>query len=178
VEWGKRGRKGRGKSSEKKKKAGRWTGEGARSREGGRVCGGTQKREKLSRVDYISSSIHSSGPPLHPGSLAVNQHLGPDHRHSPFTVHRRHPVLSPPSPPSLSLFHPSSFFMRARTSAPPHHPNFLLPRITAPLFPFSLPTACLVLFTLIETLNAAPLRRGLPLIVSVPPLNQTLAYNN
>jgi len=56
-----------------------------------------------------SFRLSQPGPRLHPGSLAVPQHLGPDHlplRLSlptlAFPLHRRHPALSPP--PNISLF--------------------------------------------------------------------------
>jgi hypothetical protein len=169
VEWGKRGIKGRGNRERKRKKR-RDDGPvvGARSREGGSVyVGGTQKREKLSRVDYISSSIHSSGPPLHPGSLAVNQHLGPDHRHSPFTFTDATPFSHhPPSPPHLPLSFP--LFLCAP------EPRLLL--TTPPQL--SRPPSCDRLSCPLHP-NRDPQRGSLAARAPIDrPLDETLAYNN
>src|SRR5260221_14695439 len=70
-------------------------------------CGGPS--EKLAEGSY-SFRLSKPGPLIHPGSLAVSQHLGPDHlplRPSlptlAFPLHRRHPALSPLPNISLSL---------------------------------------------------------------------------
>ena len=130
---------------------------------------------------------------IRPGSLAVIQHLGPDHpplplslplptlAFSPFTDATPLSLPPPSSHPSLSFHLPPIilFYTIPLTSDPRHHPNLskkTVPSFPSPLYfsPFRVRARLSSLHTLIETFNAAPLRRGPPLIVSLPSPPNTL----
>src|SRR6266850_8218756 len=108
---GEREAEGRERERKEKKRKRRGDGPGGQDleRERGieRVCGrlgGATKREILR--DMIIN--YSTGPRLHPGSLAVHPHPGPDHAPlrpiahlSPFPVSDPTPLSPPNPPPSL-----------------------------------------------------------------------------
>src|SRR6266850_2102713 len=148
---GEREAEGRERERKEKKRKRRGDGPGGQDleRERGieRVCGrlgGATKREILR--DMIIN--YSTGPRLHPGSLAVHPHPGPDHPPLrpivhlwpfPFSDATPLSLTHPPISLSLSLpLHPHpSFFMRALASGSRHHPPFFLPHLILYFTPFA-----------------------------------------
>lgn len=158
------------------------------------LCGGGA-REKLD--DYISSqfispfstrSAHPSVRGPSPSSSILARIILPSLSLFPFQLWLFPPSptpprsLSPPSShPSLSFHLPPIilFYTIPLTSDPRHHPNLskkTVPSFPSPLYfsPFRVRARLSSLHTLIETFNAAPLRRGPPLIVSLPSPPNTL----
>lgn len=153
-------------------------------------------REKNWTIIFLPNSFHLSqpGPLIHPSGVPRRHPASwpgsssPPSLSSPsnfgfFPLHRRHPALSPPpsSHPSLSFHLPPIilFYTIPLTSDPRHHPNLskkTVPSFPSPLYfsPFRVRARLSSLHTLIETFNAAPLRRGPPLIVSLPSPPNTL----
>jgi len=107
-----------------------------------------------------------------------------------FSPSRRHPALSPPPNISLSFFYlpPITLILYNSLTEDPSHPQTSSPsHKNCTLFPYPthlilylipFPARLSSLYTLIETLNAAPLRRGLPLIISSFPTKHFDATTN